>query len=125
MASRGQGARGARVGVWGGGFEPPLKSHLLVGDPQLSDVGVPGGLGLVPAVTRLLAALRVLWLLWGVPSLWGHQGEGGAEGGSGGASLTRGGRLLLRQLLLCLLGVGGGLPCQLPPLGEQLGGTGG
>lgn len=110
-------------GVWA-----PPKSHLLVGDPQLGDVGVPGGLGLVPAVTRLLAALRVLRLLRGLPGLWGHEGEGGgeggAEGGPGGGPLTRGGRLLLCQLLLCLLGVGGGLPGQLPPLGEQLGGTG-
>ena len=44
----------------------------------------------------------------------------GAFSGYGQGSLPQQGVLLLRQLLLCLLGVGGGLPWQLPRLGKDL-----
>ena len=44
----------------------------------------------------------------------------GAFSGYGEGSLPQQGVLLLRQFLLCLLGVGGGLPWQLPRLGKDL-----
>ena len=99
--------------------------HLFVTSTRLLQVGPLFSTALALLVLDLDAVLLLLLLLFLFLVLLlqvflGALTLRGAFSGYGQGSLPQQGVLLLRQLLLCLLGVGGGLPWQLPRLGKDL-----
>ena len=98
--------------------------HLFVTSTGLLQVGPLFSTALallildLDAVLLLLLFLLLLFLFLQV--FLGALTLRGAFSGYGEGSLPQQGVLLLRQFLLCLLGVGGGLPWQLPRLGKDL-----